>query len=249
MGNALKEAACPARQKNGDATHGKPLSVGTCNGAVPDDAQVLRDEFLAIRRQVAEDIEELRAEVAELREENTFLRQAIARGGQPTFSIAHYNILAGYLGNNREPWFLYGVDLTRERRDAVLRKHGERGADGKYVNVGWPSYVEGILTEAEIRTVEEVDRTIFQWEVRRERLMKTIARLDVDVVCLVECDHFDDRADAKPTASGHDPRPGFFKRAMAELGYDGIWLFCCGCFRSCCRVRSSLVACRCRLSL
>ena len=28
-----------------------------------------------------------------------------------SFSVAQYNILAGYLGDNRQPWFLYGVTI------------------------------------------------------------------------------------------------------------------------------------------
>ena len=39
---------------------------------------------------------------------------------------------------------MYGVDMPPERRQQVIKKHGERGPDGKYVNVGWPNYVKGI---------------------------------------------------------------------------------------------------------
>ena len=60
------------------------------------------------------------------------------------FTVAQYNILAAYLGDNRQPWFLYGLPngaLTEERRHGIMKKFYERGADGKYCNIGWPNYV------------------------------------------------------------------------------------------------------------
>ena len=75
----------------------------------------------------------------------------------PRFTIAQYNILAGYLGNNTEPWFMYGVDMPAARRKSICQKHTERGPDGKYLNVGWPNYVTGILSDDEIAAVEQVD--------------------------------------------------------------------------------------------
>jgi len=70
------------------------------------------------------------------------------------FTVGQYNILAGYLGNNMEPWFLYGVDMPDERRKEVFKMHGERLPNGKPKNAGWPNYVKGILSDAEIATVE-----------------------------------------------------------------------------------------------
>lgn len=45
-----------------------------------------------------------------------------------------------------EPWFLYGIELTPERRQEILKLHGERRPDGKPANPGWPNYVKGVLT-------------------------------------------------------------------------------------------------------
>ena len=70
--------------------------------------------------------------------------------------VAQYNILAGYLGNNMEPWFLYGVDMPPERREAISKLHAERGPDGAYKNVGWPNYVRGVLSAEEQAAVERV---------------------------------------------------------------------------------------------
>ena len=44
-----------------------------------------------------------------------------------------------------EPWFLYGIDLTPERRQEILNLHAERRPDGKPANPGWPNYVKGVL--------------------------------------------------------------------------------------------------------
>ena len=46
-----------------------------------------------------------------------------------------------------EPWFLYGIEMSQERRKAVFKLHAERGADGKPANPGWPNYVRGVLSE------------------------------------------------------------------------------------------------------
>ena len=52
-----------------------------------------------------------------------------------------YNILAGYLGNNMQPWFLYGVHMPEERRQGIFQMHCEKLPNGEYANLGWPKYV------------------------------------------------------------------------------------------------------------
>ena len=54
------------------------------------------------------------------------------------FSVCQYNILAGYLGDNRQPWFLYGIPLSTDRRSRIMTKFYERDENGKYANPGWP---------------------------------------------------------------------------------------------------------------
>ena len=123
------------------------------------------------------------------------------------FSVAQYNILAGYLGNNTEPWFMYGVDMPPERRAEVVKKHGERGPDGKYCNVGWPNYVKGILSDTEIAKVEAIDASDFSWAARKVRVVAQIKELDADVISLVECDDYKE----------------FFEEELKKLGYDSTW--------------------------
>ena len=42
------------------------------------------------------------------------------------FSVGQYNILAGYLGANTAPWFLYGASVTAELRARVFEKFYRR---------------------------------------------------------------------------------------------------------------------------
>ena len=56
------------------------------------------------------------------------------------FTVGQYNILAGYVGNNMEPWFLYGIDMPEERRREIFRLHKEKLPNGDYANPGWPNY-------------------------------------------------------------------------------------------------------------
>ena len=119
-----------------------------------------------------------------------------------------------------EPWFLYGIEMTSERRKAIFKLHAARGADGKPANPGWPNYARGVLTEEEIQRVEEEHQLHFAWERRKERLLDVIRDMDSDLplapqhhkVCvlrlsLVECDHYEDH----------------FKPALEKMGYDSTW--------------------------
>eukprot|EP00977_Amphora_coffeiformis_P022071 scaffold10368_cov180-Amphora_coffeaeformis.AAC.4 len=127
----------------------------------------------------------------------------------PSFIVAQYNVLAGYLGDNRQPWFLHGLlDLPLERRNRILHKFYERHpVTGELLHAGWPTYVEGILSEQEQETVERVHDECFAWPVRRPRLLATVRDLNADLLSLVECDHYDD----------------FWKIEMQKLGYEGIY--------------------------
>jgi len=149
---------------------------------------------------------ELAGKLGHLTSELDHLRMHVSR--QPTqFTVGQYNILAGYLGNNTEPWFLYGVDMPAERRKEIFRLHGQRLPDGKPANAGWPNYVQGVLTKEEQKTVERVNLEQFAWERRKGRLMAEIKSMDADIISLVECDHYEDH----------------FKPGLVALGYDSLW--------------------------
>jgi hypothetical protein len=150
------------------------------------------------------------------------------------FTVAQYNILADQYGDNRQPWFLYGVDLSEEKRKAIVRLPGARNrrgggralahapigshshqvksfyardADGKFKNKGWPTWAVEHLSDDKLRCVERVGAEHFEWERRKLRLIDAIAGLDADLVSLVELDHYDD----------------VFQPGLAAHGYKGIW--------------------------
>jgi len=151
-------------------------------------------------------LQQLQQELQAAKQEVSDMRTVIKRHAFE-FTVGQYNILAGYMGNNMEPWFLYGVDMPEERRKSVFKLHGEFGPDGKPVNAGWPNYVRGVLSDEEIAAVERVDREHFAWEQRKDRLVQVIQGMDSDLLSLVECDHFDDH----------------FKPALEAMGYEMIW--------------------------
>mmetsp|Transcript_63293 Transcript_63293/g.119860 ORF Transcript_63293/g.119860 Transcript_63293/m.119860 type:complete len:608 (+) Transcript_63293:118-1941(+) len=123
------------------------------------------------------------------------------------FSVGQYNILAGYLGNNMEPWFLYGIDLTEEKRKAIIKLHKERDSNGKYLNIGWPNYVRGVLSQEEIKKVEDVHHEVFSWDKRKDRVIEVIRDLDVDLLSIVECDNYEET----------------FRPALETMGYTSLW--------------------------
>ncbi|CAE7400763.1 CCR4 [Symbiodinium natans] len=150
--------------------------------------------------------EVLRSELKETRGQLEALQRVLQRHPLE-FTVGQYNILAGYMGSNTEPWFLYGVDIDEDRRREIFRLHGERHADGRPANPGWPNYVRGVLSAEEIAAVEAVHERCFAWEVRKDRLLEQIRAMDCDVLSLVECDHYNDH----------------FRPALAAMGYDSTW--------------------------
>merc|ERR1719316_1811475 len=99
-----------------------------------------------------------------------------------TFTVLQYNILARYLGNNTEPWLLYGPKISEERRQQILDKHRAKDDQGKYIYAGWPNYVKDILSEEEIKQVEDINRRIFDWSVRRDRLIQNVQSQNCDIM-------------------------------------------------------------------
>jgi endonuclease/exonuclease/phosphatase family metal-dependent hydrolase len=77
----------------------------------------------------------------------------------------------------------------------------------KYVYGSWPLYVEGILSPEEQSLVEKNHQNHFLWESRKWRLLDTIKRIDVDILSLVECDHYADH----------------FQQGLSQMGYSSCW--------------------------
>ena len=153
---------------------------------------------------VAPATESLKQQVAELQRT---VKELASRTAPREFVCAQYNILAGYLGDNRQPWFLYGIDCPPPRRDEIMKKFYQRGEDGRYVNAGWPKYVDGILSAEEKATVERIDEKHFSWTSRKPRLLEEILRLDADLLSLVELDDYEE----------------YFKPELHARGYSSVW--------------------------
>lgn len=126
------------------------------------------------------------------------------------FRVMQYNFLAKRYARNMEPWFLYeGLrpDGDEERAQAIIKRHGARRPDGSYAYAGWPKYAEGILSQDELKAVEERDTRDFPFEIRAPRLLDVIRDADADVISLVECDEYDE----------------FWRDRLEELGYGSVW--------------------------
>jgi len=181
--------------------------------AIKASQQWMRDEISRLsdlQKSQQTSLDAARAETSSLRAalRQSECREAPRLGRQSTiFTIGQYNILAGYMGNNMEPWFLYGVNMTEDRRQQILRLHAQRGPDGKPLNAGWPAYVKGVLSPDEIAEVERVNSEVFSWNKRKDRLLEVVRNMDADILSLVECDHYEDH----------------FKAGLAALGYDSTW--------------------------
>lgn len=112
----------------------------------------------------------------------------VQRDCRRTVSVLQYNILASYLGQNTQPWFLYGAELSCESRKRLMARFYERDETGKPKN-SWPGYAYGILSPQDVRRVEELDAH-FRWENRKLRLLEEIQRFDADIISLVELDQY-----------------------------------------------------------
>mmetsp|Transcript_65883 Transcript_65883/g.157498 ORF Transcript_65883/g.157498 Transcript_65883/m.157498 type:complete len:625 (-) Transcript_65883:46-1920(-) len=183
---------CVRRRQTANTSSGEPVQAAV--------ADIESNAALLPAADVQRAIMELRQRVDDLE----FLAPAIVR-------VAHYNILASYLGKNTQPWFLYGAltgsQADRERAALIEKRFTEVGTDGKHVYAGWPNYVRGILTEKEIAEVERIDSEFFAWEKRKPMLVSAITRLRADIVSLVELDQYDE----------------FFSGEFDRLGYDSAW--------------------------
>lgn len=131
----------------------------------------------------------------------------------PAFTVKQYNILAGYLGQNTQPWFLYGKDLSKSERELMMKRFYEKDpVTGKYINnyaTGFGKNANGELfvnTDDKAR-IEAIDRAAFEWEGRKWRLLEEILRDDPAIVLLEELDHYTD----------------FFDPQMRLKGYDSVW--------------------------
>lgn len=110
--------------------------------------------------------------------------------GGPTFSVMQFNILADYLADNGQPWFLMPLDITEEFRHQLLKKFYTK-VEGKYTFNLWKNCFGGLLQKDWCKQVEKHQK-IFEWKRRQPRLINTIRSLDADIFSLVELDHYEE---------------------------------------------------------
>lgn len=164
----------------------------------------------------------LQTQVLRQQEEIDVLRGKGGARGAHEFVVAQYNILAGYLGDNTQPWFLYGLDLSSERREAIFKKFYEKGEDGTYANAGWPKYVKGILTDEEQAIVEKYNEKHFRWDGRKDKLITVIKSCHADLISLVECDNYESFFLPNLKAAGY---AAVYKQRPRKSSADGCAIF------------------------
>ena len=156
---------------------------------------VVLGRTVALRRREDESLREsiraLQESICELQAEQQASISALWASQSVTFIVAQYNILASYLGDNPQPWFLHGLpagSMPDARREAIMTKFYERDQHGKLVNIGWPHFVKGLLSDQEQRQVEACNERYFVWNVRSTKLLDTVLATGADVISLVELD-------------------------------------------------------------
>lgn len=140
------------------------------------------------------------------------------------FSVLHWNLLAGYLGRNTNPWFLHGISLQPAQRKTIFQSYYARDAKTRaLLNPGWPRYVEQWLTPEQISIVQELDSQYFAWPKRFQKIKGLLAQPDhlADVISLVELDCFEEMSGFLATY-GYS---GEFSRRPRPVSKDGCGLF------------------------
>uniref|UniRef100_A0A7S0BA46 Endonuclease/exonuclease/phosphatase domain-containing protein n=1 Tax=Pyrodinium bahamense TaxID=73915 RepID=A0A7S0BA46_9DINO len=138
--------------------------------------------------------------------------------GPHPFSVGQYNILAKYLGDNREPWFLYPLNLSETERYAIQKNFLTKDNGGNYIN-NFGNGFGGVLSPEQRRQVQAANAP-FAWENREQKLLQTAKGLDVDILSLVELDTYEEfRAALSPEYAS-----AFVKRPRSS-SHDGCGIF------------------------
>lgn len=127
-------SSSPRRENSKDARKQQIKATAAEKPSTNDEVEAMRAEIEKLRARVTE----LEASVREPRE--TIIEADTT--SDPLFRIAQYNILAGYLGDNTQPWFLYGIHCPEERRAEIMTKFYQTDDNGKLMNKGWVSAIE-----------------------------------------------------------------------------------------------------------
>merc|ERR1719235_919007 len=119
----------------------------------------------------------------------------------PSFLVKQYNILAGHLGNNHKPWFMFGANLTDERRDMVLQAYQLKVKNNVTGKDEWPNTWENnhygndaegkpLISSSQVEKVDQIEKDVFSWEHRSHALVKEMLRDSPEVLLLEEVDNY-----------------------------------------------------------
>ena len=168
--------------------------------------EALEERLLALEQRLSESEQRLSENEQRLSESEQRV-SVLERIAPAVFSIFHYNVLADQYASNVQPWFLYNANVTSNERAALIERFYEKGPAGRYVNLGWPTWAEDILSAERRAAVEAYDAEFFSWDARSERLWAQVEGAACDVVTLAECDHYND----------------FWNAKFRDAGYSSVW--------------------------
>jgi len=97
------------------------------------------------------------------------------------FTVKQYNVLAARMSNNTQPWMLQGAGVSTAQRAAIWKKFNDHD----------PSWREE-LTEEQWQQVQAVNDKVFNWNIRKELLLKEMFSGNPDILTLQEIDKYDE---------------------------------------------------------
>lgn len=112
------------------------------------------------------------------------------------FTVKQYNVLAARMSNNTAPWMLQGAGVSTAQRTAIWKKFNDHD----------PSWREE-LTEEQWQQVKAVNDKFFNWNVRKDLLLKEMLFDNPDILTLQEIDKYEE----------------FFRPALDNHGYGHVY--------------------------
>ena len=103
-----------------------------------------------------------------------------------------------------------------------MTKFYERDQQGKLVNVGWPNFVKGLLSDEEQRQIEACNERYFVWDVRRAKLLDTVLGTGADLISLVELDLYESFWQPNMHTHGYD---SVYRKRPRATSRDGCGIF------------------------
>jgi len=129
---------------------------------------------------------------------------SVVEDDAPPFLLKQYNILAGYLGSNTQPWFLYGAGINATQRAEIMKAFYQK-VGNEYIH-NFNDGFDGLLNDETKAAIAKFEKEAFEWDSRKMRLVQEMKRDKPHLLTLEELDNFD-----------------FFEAELKNAGYEGIW--------------------------